>query len=92
MIEKHILSKSTFIRGIQCHKSLYLYQNEKKLRDPVSDQHQAIFDQGTNVGLLAQKLFTGGIDCSPENFWNSQESVVKTKAAIEAAGGEAVTL
>lgn len=84
MIEKHILSKSTFIRGIQCHKSLYLYQNEKKLRDPVSDQHQAIFDQGTNVGLLAQKLFTGCIDCSPENFWNSQESVVKTKAAIEA--------
>lgn len=81
---KHTLSKSTFIRGFQCHKSLYLYQNEKRLRNPVSEQQQAIFDQGTNVGVLAQDLFPGGVDCSPENFWNSQESVIKTKAAIDA--------
>ena len=31
---------------------------------------QAIFDQGTEVGLLAQQRFPGGVDCSPEHHYD----------------------
>ncbi len=78
---KHILSKSTFIRGLQCEKSLYLYKYN--LRDEISSQLQAIFNQGTNVGVLAQDLFPNGVDASPSNHFKIQESVLKTKEFIE---------
>ena len=54
------LSKSKFLRGLQCHKSLWLYQYKPKLRTPPDESQQAIFDAGTEVGLLAQKLFPNG--------------------------------
>ncbi|WP_242084203.1 DUF2779 domain-containing protein [Aestuariivivens sediminis] len=82
------LSKSTFIRGLQCEKSLYLYKNFYHLKDPVDPQTQAIFDQGHEVGILAQKLFPDGVDVSPESYYNMGESVIKTKSLIES--GESV--
>ena len=54
------LSKSQFIRGLQCPKSLYLYKTQPDLRDPVSDAQEAIFQAGTDVGIVAQGLFPGG--------------------------------
>ena len=33
---KYQLSKSTFIRGLQCEKSLYLYKKHYNLKDPTS--------------------------------------------------------
>lgn len=79
----HILSKSTFLRGLKCSKSLYLNKHHKDLRDGYSNQQEAIFTQGTKVGELAQDLFPGGIDCTPKDLWNLQESVRKTKEVIE---------
>lgn len=83
MMKKYVLSKSTFIRGLKCSKALYLNKHHKDLRDELSEQQEAIFEQGTRVGELAQNLFPGGIDCTPEELWNLQESVSKTKEAIE---------
>jgi hypothetical protein len=37
-----------------------------------------VFDQGTNIGLLAQKLFPNGVDVSSENHFEIIESVWKT--------------
>ena len=54
------LSKSQFIRGLQCPKSLYLYKAQPDLRDPVSKAQEAIFQAGTDVGIIAQGLFPGG--------------------------------
>ncbi|WP_431158134.1 DUF2779 domain-containing protein [Winogradskyella poriferorum] len=82
-MKKAILSKSTFLRGQQCHKSLYLYKHYYHLRDEISEDQQVIFDQGTNVGLLAQKLFPNGIDASPSDHFKIHESVIKTKEYIE---------
>ena len=81
-MNKPILSKSTFIRGLQCEKSLYLYKHNYNLRDEISAQTQAVFDQGTNVGLLAQGLFPGGVDASPTDYFKMQESVFKTQEYI----------
>ena len=72
------LSKSTFIRGLQCEKSLYLYKHHYRLKDPTPSSLQAVFDQGTNIGLLAQELFPYGADASPENHFKMVESVGKT--------------
>ena len=54
------LSKSLFLRGLQCPKSLYLYKTQPDLRDPVSQSQEAIFRAGTDVGVVAQGLFPGG--------------------------------
>ena len=76
------LSKSTFIRGLQCEKSLYLYKHHYRLKDPAPSSLQAVFDQGTNIGLLAQELFPYGADASPENHFKMVESVGKTQDFI----------
>ena len=54
------LSKSLFLRGLQCPKSLHLYKTRPDLRDPVSQAQEAIFRAGTDVGITAQGLFPGG--------------------------------
>ncbi|SEQ02950.1 protein of unknown function [Hyunsoonleella jejuensis] len=82
-MEKPILSKSTFIRGLQCEKSLYLYKHDYNLRDEISPKQQAIFDQGNKVGLLAQELFPNGVDASSSSHFKMQESVFKTDEFIK---------
>lgn len=66
-MERHVLSKSTFIRGTQCLKSLYLNKNRPFLRDRLPDSQRAIFKRGTDVGVLVQQLFPHGIDLSPKS-------------------------
>ena len=78
-----MLSKSTFIRGLQCEKSLYLYKHNYDLKDEAPPQLQAIFNQGTNVGILAQYLFPNGVDASPSSYLKMQESVFKTLEFIK---------
>jgi hypothetical protein len=80
---KHILSKSTFLRGWQCPKSLYLHKFFPKLKGEISAQQQAIFNRGTTVGELAQQLFPGGTDASPATPFLYQQSVEFTKKLIE---------
>jgi len=80
---KYQLSKSTFIRGLQCEKSLYLYKKHYNLKDPTSPFLQAIFDQGNSVGILAQSLFPGGADASPESHFKVYDSVGKTKSFLD---------
>lgn len=82
-MERHVLSKSTFIKGLQCDKALYLYKHRKDLRDEISATTQAIFSQGTSVGELACELFPGGVDCTPESYYDFQKAVIRTQEEIE---------
>lgn len=84
-MKKHILSKSTFMYGIQCKKRLYFHKFGKRLgieRDDLSAQQEAIFSTGTNVGELAQKLFLGGVDCTPESYYDFGPSIELTASSI----------
>jgi len=83
MMEKHVLSKSTFIKGTQCEKALYLHKYRKELRDELNVSQEAIFTQGTSVGELACDLFPGGVDCTPKDYYKFQEAVKRTKDEIE---------
>jgi hypothetical protein len=77
-IEPHLLSKSTFMYGAQCLKRLWLHKYQRDLRDELDAQQQAIFTSGTNVGELAQKLFPGGVDCTPETYYDFHPSIART--------------
>ena len=82
-VPRHILSKSTFLRGCQCEKALWMYKNEYHLRDETSEAQQAIFNRGTDVGTLARDLFPRGVDASPIDSFHYQESVMKTSELIQ---------
>ncbi len=81
-MERHILSKSTFIRGNQCLKSLYLNKKRPFLRDKLSPEQLAKFRRGSRLGILAQQLFTGGIDLSPRSPSQYQKRVLETAEII----------
>ena len=76
------LSKSLFIRGLQCHKSLYLHKHHPELRDEPSDDQEALFSSGRDVGSLAQQLFPGGVEIPYEGLSHSQQ-LERTSQEIE---------
>ena len=88
-LEKHILSKSTFLRGLQCAKSLYLYKNFIQMRDATSPEQKAIFGRGNKVGLYAQGLFPGGTDATPLKRSDNLAAVERTKQLIQ-SGAEII--
>lgn len=61
----HILSKSTYIKGEQCPKALYMYKKHPYLRDKLSMEKRAKFKRGTDVGILARLFFPDGTNMSP---------------------------
>lgn len=81
-MEKHILSKSTFIKGHQCLKALYLHKKRPFLRDKLSAEQIAKFKRGHQVGDMAQQLFPGGIDVSPKSPSQYQKSALRTQELI----------
>lgn len=79
----YLLSKSSFVRSVQCLKSFHLYKHHYYLKDPLSKDKQAIFSRGIDVGQLAQQLYPGGIDVSPSTIREFDKSVELTKQLIE---------
>ena len=89
MSEKHLLSKTSFLKAVQCQKSFFLYKKYYHLRDPLPAEKRAVFNRGHKVGELARALFPGGVDVSPDHVFRFSEAVEKTKALI-AAGTEVI--
>ena len=81
------LSKSQFTRGLQCHKSLWLFKNRRDLQQKPDASLQARFDAGTEVGILAQQLFPGGTGLEYES--GISKNIIKTQELI-ASGTETV--
>ncbi len=76
-----LLSKSQYLRGLQCLKSLWLYKNRPELRAEPDTVLEALFERGYEVGDLAKELFAGGIEIEfdPNNF---DGMIQKTKELI----------
>ena len=53
-----LLTKSKYIQAVQCKKQLWISTQHPELMD-IDEDRQFIFDQGTAVGVEAQKLFPG---------------------------------
>ena len=76
------LSKSKYLVGLQCPKALWINYNNKALLPEVDAGTEALFDQGHQVGLLAQKLFPNGIDVG--HLSGFDEPVEATRIALSA--------
>ena len=76
------LSKSQYVRGLQCHKALWLYKHKREVMTPASPQQAFIFANGHRIGKFAQDLFPGGteIEHDPTNF---DGMIDKTRALID---------
>jgi hypothetical protein len=82
------LSKSQYIRGLQCQKSLWLYKNKPELRDKADTQRESLFEKGYQVGDLAKELFPGGVEIAYDSS-NFNGMVQKTKELM-AKGSEVI--
>jgi hypothetical protein len=58
------ISKSKFVAGVQCLKRLYWEVHQPELAAEPDASAHAIMEQGHEVGLLARKLFPGGVEVS----------------------------
>lgn len=54
-----------------------------QVRDEPGEEQQAIFQSGTNVGMLARDLFPGGVDASPVDYFHYQQSVADTQKYLQ---------
>ncbi len=54
------ISKSSFLKGIQCEKQIYLYKNHYDLRNEEGEESK--FATGISVGELARTLLPNGIE------------------------------
>jgi hypothetical protein len=75
------ISKSQYVRALQCHKALWLYKNKKELMSEPDCGTRARFAYGDIVGDLACELFGGGVEIeyNPDDF---DSMIAKTDALI----------
>jgi len=73
------LSKSQYVRGLQCHKSLWLYKLRRELKSEPDAQTQNRFDTGHEVGGIAKDLFPGGVEIAhdPGNYQGMIEQTAR---------------
>ena len=83
-----MLTKSNYLLGIQCPKHLWIAKNEKERIPKPDESVQAKFKTGDIVGVLATKVFAGGVDLSgldfKENIDRTKESLKLRKSIFEA--------
>jgi hypothetical protein len=58
-MEKHILSKSSFLKGCQCPKALYMSKHNRGLREEPDAALQAIFTQGEKSRRVGAAVVSG---------------------------------
>lgn len=83
------ISKSSYIRGLQCEKSFYLNFFHNQFGIARDEQDTKKFEIGHDVGRYAQGLFPGGIDCGYVKTNDRVKSCLLTRQAI-AEGKEVI--
>ena len=76
------LSKSQYLRGVQCHKRLWLYKYKRELLDEPTPSQLARFQAGNEVGELALELF----DCKEKIAFSEGDfgaKIERTKELIK---------
>lgn len=76
------LSKSQYIRALQCHKSLWLYKHKAELRETPDSAQDSLFNTGHQVGDLAKELFSGGVEIAFDST-NFDGMVQQTRKLME---------
>jgi len=74
------ISKTKYCAGVQCLKRLYLLVHSPELAAQPDDSAEAIIEQGREVGMLARKLFPGGVEVSERGL---DQAIRTTRELIE---------
>ncbi len=82
------LSKSLILKGLQCEKALWLAKNPPLFDFPPQPDLKAKFRAGTEVGILAQQLFPGGVEVPYEGL-SFPGQLARTKELI-ASGAQVI--
>ncbi len=83
-MQEHRLSKSSFLRGIRCPKSLYLDLHRTDQRDPLPVGAVRRMQEGQEVHRLAQTRFPGGVYASIPAPLDIPGALARTQNMIDA--------
>jgi hypothetical protein len=75
------VSKSQYIKGVQCPKALWYYRHRPDLKPEISEAQQHLFDTGHEVGELAKQYFNGGVEITAE-YYEIDKAISSTEDAI----------
>ncbi len=78
----HFLSKTSYLRGVQCEKAAYLYVHHPSKKDPIPPERLARFGRGHVIGDFARKLYPGGIDIREGGRIRPAADVIRTRELI----------
>ena len=81
-MNKHTISKSQYVKGLQCPKALWFYRHRKDLAPEIDAQTQAKFDAGNEIGVLAMSYFDSGIEVTNE-YWDINGAIEATQQFIK---------
>jgi len=76
------ISKSQYVKGLQCPKALWFYRHRPDLAPEISESKQALFDVGNEVGELAKKYFKNGIEIT-EEYYEITKAIKSTENAVK---------
>jgi len=76
------ISKSQYLKGVQCPKALWFYRHRRDLAPEISDNQQALFDAGHEVGELAHQYFKNGVEIT-EEYYEISQAIKSTEKAIK---------
>jgi len=82
-VDDAYLSKSLFVRGVRCHKSLYLQKYRPELKDEVSQETESLFETGFKIGDLAQELFPGGVIVPYEGLSHKEQIKITADLIVQ---------
>ena len=82
------ISKSQYLKGLQCPKALWYYRHRRDLYPEIPAAKQRLFDSGHEVGNLAQAYFQNGIEIT-EKYYQIDKAIASTLRAVN-HGYEAV--
>ena len=77
------LSKSTYLKGKQCHLHLWRYFHARDLAAPIDEAQQLVFDTGHEVGELAWQRHPGG-HLIAHDHEHVPEALEETRQVIDA--------
>lgn len=78
----HLLSKSRFVRGLQCVKAMYLDTFQPDL-GCISSETRRKFAAGRDFEGRFKDLFPNGIDVTKETSWNTNRFVQITQQLLD---------
>ncbi len=82
----HLLSKSKYIRGLQCERALWLDVHEPRLARYTAEQMRR-FDRGRDFEYAFKALFPDGIDLSAELKRNVDAYPARTAELLDKGDG-----